>query len=515
MPQAVSKKQLRLMNAIVHGKRPATSRGDSGPPKSVAAKYVKAGIEEHAPEDKGKEHEGGKWDEGHHAKDKKRVEDKRTERKKHKAKLRKALEDHVISRGNKVAGCIVVSNDGKILLGKRLDSGQWSVPGGHVESNESFEKAALRELKEETGLSGTDPKFIKQGLYNGYDSQIYLVKNTKGAPKSNGEFTAIKWYFPHELPWDSMSPCASDAIKQLMQDQLVKGSLTWMMANEELQKNIIRSGNAPGNTVFEVTHGDSLRLIGNGAFRFLRDAVRDMQEEDFKEIPIDQYIVYIRKHTNDVYSGRITSGQKQIHQFTNKSLPAVTAELMSVFEWYLPEDAKELEVLDEDSLGDDAIEGGINELTDHYYKHNIVNIYNEMENIREEIRSSNIVDIQQVEQKIMTLFNKLEQNILNVVDKHNKLNEEAGSAIDDLEKKLIALQSRIDELNKRPTKVEAYSTAPQNDVKIHREFYPYLTKPQVRISPDGHITISFDSDWTHLERENFLTDLRAKAVKKK
>lgn len=516
MPSSVSKKQLRLMNAIMHGKAVSTARGDSGPPKSVAAKYVQADKGSDGsdlPESKGKEHSGGKWGEEHHKRAKEKTKQTRTDKKKKKASLRKSLEDYIFSKNNKAAGCLVVDNS-KILLGKRTDSGEWACPGGHVEDDESCSAAAIRELKEESGIVGRNPKELHSGVHHGNHYKVFLINDFSGKIKPTEELSNIKWFEPHELPWDTMTQYTFDSIKKFIENKLSKSSeLVWMLAEESLQKNIIRSGNAPSDTVFQVTHGDALGLVGNGAFRFLRDAVKGMQDEDFKEIPIDQYVIHIRKHTNDVYSGRIVSGQKQIHQFTNKSLPAVTAEIMSVFEWYLPEDAEELELLDEHLLDDDVIEGGLNELTENYHKHNIINIYNEMENIREEIRQGNAVDIQQVENKIMSLFNRMEETILSVVDKHNILNTDAGKAIDELEKKLLALQSKIDEINHKPTKVEAYSSSPANGNEIHNNFYPYLSKPQVTISPTGHITISFNSDWTFLERENFLTDLKAKAIK--
>lgn len=53
-------------------------------------------------------------------------------------------------------GAVVVV-DGSILLirrGRSPQAGRWSVPGGHVEPGETPEVAVVRELAEETGLSG-------------------------------------------------------------------------------------------------------------------------------------------------------------------------------------------------------------------------------------------------------------------------------------------------------------------------------------------------------------------------
>lgn len=512
MVQAVSKRQFRYLQAILHGKGGTSARGDRVP-KSVAGKYTAP--DKNAPDSKDKANEGGKWDEGHHAKDKKRVDEKRLERKKNKKKLNKALEDYLASNQRKGAGCLVVDAEGRFLLGQRPDNGMWATPGGHVEEGESFEEAALRELKEEAGITGKSASKLCSGAYRGYDTETFLVTSYKGKVKGNKEFLSLKWFYITDIPWDTVIDYTSAAIAKYVKSELSKSNnLSLLAAEEELQKNIIRSGNAPANTVYELTHGDALRMVGNGTFRMLRNAVKDMTEEDFRDIKIDGYTLHIRKHTNDVYSGRVTDGHKQVHQFTNKSLPAVSAELMSVFEWYSPEDEKELEILDDKDLDDDAIDGGLNSLVENYRKHNIVSIYSEMENIREEMRHGMAVDLQQVEQKMMKLFDKLEETIIEISGKHNDLGSEAGDAIDLLESKLKELQSKIDELGKQPVSMDAYSASPKNDKKVHEEFYSYLPRPEVNISPDGNIKISFGSEWQPMERENFLKDIKARAIKR-
>ncbi len=51
------------------------------------------------------------------------------------------------------AVCAAVFNDDRrILLQKRRDNGKWALPGGRVEISESVADAAIREVREETGI---------------------------------------------------------------------------------------------------------------------------------------------------------------------------------------------------------------------------------------------------------------------------------------------------------------------------------------------------------------------------
>jgi len=498
MPVAASRRQYKMMQAIIHGKVKDGPRGR--PPKSVASKYTDPGKDATDSKDNDR---GGSWTEHHH---KKHAE---KEAKKNKKHLKKAYEEFYKGKGH-FAATLIMDNQNQILLGTHYKGGL-AFPGGHIEPNESYDNGALREMNEESGAIGRLSSKIWSGTVEGNEGIVYLAEIASGKPKNTEEIKNWKWYEIDQIPWGKLRGCCVPPLKDFIQTRFAK-SIRGMVALESLEKNIIRQR---GDAVLEVTHGDALRLVGTGMFRHIKNAVADMTDESFKEIDFDTYKISIRKHMNDVYSGRVSDGHKMVYQFTNKSLPEVTAALMSVFEWYLPEDADVLDMVTDKNISDDAIHGGLNNLISNYRKHNLGEIYQEMETIREQIRGGVAVDLQQVEAKILKLFDRLEEASHNIVDKHNKLAQSVSKDMDELEAKLRELQSKIDDSPKKPKVVEAFSANPANDTKVHDKLYSYLSKPRVEIHPSGKIIISFGQDWEDMERSNFLEDLRAKAIARK
>lgn len=71
----------------------------------------------------------------------------------------------------------VVEADGKILLLRKF-SGDWVLPKGHIEMGETMEEAAIREVREETGIHGEILKYI------GYIRYSYTIRNRKNITKT-------------------------------------------------------------------------------------------------------------------------------------------------------------------------------------------------------------------------------------------------------------------------------------------------------------------------------------------
>lgn len=89
---------------------------------------------------------------------------------------------------------VIILRDGKVLMGKRINSHapKFSIPGGHLEEGERFEEAAIREVKEETGITINNPKVIavtnnletykEEGIH--YASIILLATDFSGEVKT-------------------------------------------------------------------------------------------------------------------------------------------------------------------------------------------------------------------------------------------------------------------------------------------------------------------------------------------
>lgn len=86
---------------------------------------------------------------------------------------------------------IILNESGQILLGKRKNcfgERTYGLPGGKLKEGETFEKAVIREIMEETGLQVLEEDVevinIANTITNKHFVQIaLLVKKYKGTPK--------------------------------------------------------------------------------------------------------------------------------------------------------------------------------------------------------------------------------------------------------------------------------------------------------------------------------------------
>jgi len=85
-----------------------------------------------------------------------------------------------ISKEGKVRlGCsaAIFDEQGRILLTRRADNGQWCLPGGRMESGESVAEACEREVLEETGLTVRVTRLV--GVYSHSDQLVVYPDGNK------------------------------------------------------------------------------------------------------------------------------------------------------------------------------------------------------------------------------------------------------------------------------------------------------------------------------------------------
>ena len=121
-------------------------------------------------------------------------------------------------------GIVVLNKDNKVFVAKRIDNPKnfWQMPQGGVDKNESYYKAALRELKEETSIISIkliqeiDKKFtyilpdhligiIWKGKFKGQTQKWYVMRFIGNESEINintthPEFLDWKWINVEDLP---------------------------------------------------------------------------------------------------------------------------------------------------------------------------------------------------------------------------------------------------------------------------------------------------------------------------
>lgn len=96
---------------------------------------------------------------------------------------------------------VVVRADGHVLAIQRADNGQWQIPGGVLEPDETIEAGLAREVREETGL---DVKILAlTGVYKhmrlGVCALVFLCAPDGGTEALSAETAEIGWLSPTQV----------------------------------------------------------------------------------------------------------------------------------------------------------------------------------------------------------------------------------------------------------------------------------------------------------------------------
>ena len=120
-------------------------------------------------------------------------------------------------------GSVVVAEraSGDIVLIRRTDTGEWSVPGGCAEEGDTFAATAIHELAEETGLQAraddlvpfaclSEPRWMRFTFPNGDTLQsfnlCYWLRTWTGEPGPDGDESSDVAFFARSQMPISVAP---------------------------------------------------------------------------------------------------------------------------------------------------------------------------------------------------------------------------------------------------------------------------------------------------------------------
>ncbi|MEU4794314.1 NUDIX domain-containing protein [Streptomyces sp. NPDC023327] len=109
------------------------------------------------------------------------------------------------------ASAVVTDEDGRILMQRRRDNDLWALPGGGMDMTDSLPGAAVREVKEETGLdveitglvgTYTDPRHViayTDGEVRRQFNVCFTARRVGGELEISNESTELRFVAPADL----------------------------------------------------------------------------------------------------------------------------------------------------------------------------------------------------------------------------------------------------------------------------------------------------------------------------
>ena len=140
--------------------------------------------------------------------------------------------------------------DGKVLLQKkssgRFGEGKWNAPGGKLRLGESPPAAAIREVREETGL---EVKGVEEaGLLNFRDEagksfsvHVFTAQDFSGEVRGNEE-GELQWFPTQELPFDQMWEDDRIWVPKLLKKEKFQGSFLFTRKFKKLISHQMEDG---------------------------------------------------------------------------------------------------------------------------------------------------------------------------------------------------------------------------------------------------------------------------------
>lgn len=91
---------------------------------------------------------------------------------------------------------VVTDDQGNVLVVKRRDNGDWQIPGGILELEESIEAGVRREVLEETGVVVEPERLtgVYKNLRLGVVALVFRSRVISGAPGPTEESAEVAWW---------------------------------------------------------------------------------------------------------------------------------------------------------------------------------------------------------------------------------------------------------------------------------------------------------------------------------
>lgn len=135
----------------------------------------------------------------------------------------------------KVVTILFLRKDNQLLLAMKkrgFGQGKWNGAGGKAEPGETSIEAAIRETKEEIGVTPADPELVgiikfyeKTDPSFGHHAHIFVADKWKGEPVESDEMRP-QWFAYDDIPYDDMWDADRLWLPHVLNNQLFEGVIT-------------------------------------------------------------------------------------------------------------------------------------------------------------------------------------------------------------------------------------------------------------------------------------------------